>query len=577
MLNIKSAIKTYHGAGPSIFGQEQLHIYKDPPAAKFTRKYEPVNIGDVNYMIRPDSEQGDISRINEAINPYARGKNPMVEVDYGAGQGVKNPYRIEVVRPPEFPIETLVPLSAPRIHQNYSMSTNPNIAPITVAEDYDKYKVRNIVSNDPAAGVIRINPSYSKLEIVEKLMPGLPNYWHDTLQGSVRPTASFNLNLNRETNTLRSTATTNDKVKPSIGTNITFTEVTVFDPKTNSSLYVQSNIRERNNIAMQAALGMPITLNTNDGKQIRLKDYDYKVVQSSIGNSQMVIQVNQPEITLERNTPLFAVQATMGTSSLLSDTIKPTSELQLDRNTPLFSQLSNISSRMNPAMLVNQEHNLQRNTPIHSQLANLSANINPTMTVNAALDLQRNTPMFSQQANVTGKANIQRMGELGELQRNTPMFSQQANVTGKAHIQRMGELGELERNTPLYSQQANVSKRDSRMMVNQEYALERNVGSTQGMTNVSNMLNGIMNKNADYQLERTMPMYSAVAQKAQSVGYNEDLRRESKVKELTKLANFGEYTDRVTRIPSERNTEHQYSSMLKRDNYRTTANRELMA
>jgi hypothetical protein len=577
MLNIKSAIKTYHGAGPSIFGQEQLHIYKDPPAAKFTRKYEPVNIGDVNYMIRPDSEQGDITRINEAINTYARGKNPMVEVDYGAGQGVKNPYRIEVVRPPEFPIETLVPLSAPRIHQNYSMSTNPNIAPITVAEDYDKYKVRNIVSNDPAAGVIRINPSYSKLEIVEKLMPGLPNYWHETLQGSVRPTASYNLDLMRENTNLRSTATTDLKPKVGLSSNITFTEVTVFDPKTNSSLYVQSNIRERNNIAMQAALGMPITLNTNDGKQIRLKDYEYKVVQSSVGNSQMVIQVNQPEIVLERNTPLFAVQATMGTSSLLSDTLKPTAELQLDRNTPLFSQLANISSTMNPMMQQNAKFDLQRNTPMFSQQAKVSSRMNPTMQQNAQFDLQRNTPMFSQQANVSTKADIQRMGELGELERNTPMYSQQANVSTKADIQRMGELGELERNTPMYSQQANVSQRDTRMMLNQEHNLERNVGSTQGMTNWSNLKSGIMNKNADYQLERTMPQYSAVAQKAQSVGYNEDLRRESKVKELTKIANFGEYTDRVTRIPSERNTEHQYSSMLKRDNYRASANRELMA
>jgi hypothetical protein len=457
------------------------------------------------------------------------------------------------------------------------MSTNPNIAPITVAEDYDKYKVRNIVSNDPAAGVIRINPSYSKLEIVEKLMPGLPNYWHETLQGSVRPTASYNLDLMRENTNLRSTATTDLKPKVGLSSNITFTEVTVFDPKTNSSLYVQSNIRERNNIAMQAALGMPITLNTNDGKQIRLKDYEYKVVQSSVGNSQMVIQVNQPEIVLERNTPLFAVQATMGTSSLLSDTLKPTAELQLDRNTPLFSQLANISSTMNPMMQQNAKFDLQRNTPMFSQQANVSSRMNPTLQQNAQFDLQRNTPMFSQQANVSTKADIQRMGELGELERNTPMYSQQANVSTKADIQRMGELGELERNTPMYSQQANPSQRDTRMMLNQEHNLERNVGSTQGMTNWSNLKSGIMNKNADYQLERTMPQYSAVAQKAQSVGYNEDLRRESKVKELTKIANFGEYTDRVTRIPSERNTEHQYSSMLKRDNYRASANRELMA
>ena len=46
-------------------GQDQIHIYKDPPAAKYTRKYEPVNIGDVMYMARPDSEYGDPTRFNE--------------------------------------------------------------------------------------------------------------------------------------------------------------------------------------------------------------------------------------------------------------------------------------------------------------------------------------------------------------------------------------------------------------------------------------------------------------------------------------------------------------------------------
>ena len=126
----RSAIKTYKGAGVNPVGAEQPYIYKDPPSAKFTRKYEPVNDFEIQTFIRPDSEFGDPTRINEGINYFARGQNPMVKVSYsnvGAAQTnssmgnfqASNPYKIEVVRPPMYPIESLVPISAPRIHQNY--------------------------------------------------------------------------------------------------------------------------------------------------------------------------------------------------------------------------------------------------------------------------------------------------------------------------------------------------------------------------------------------------------------------------------------------------------------------------
>jgi hypothetical protein len=84
---------------------------------------------------------------------YARGQNPMVEVSYqNAGAGsmnsslgnrqVSNPYKVEVVRPPINPIETQVPLSNPRIHQNYTITTNPTIAPQIIAGQYDQSVVR---------------------------------------------------------------------------------------------------------------------------------------------------------------------------------------------------------------------------------------------------------------------------------------------------------------------------------------------------------------------------------------------------------------------------------------------------
>ena len=108
--------------GISPASPSRIHIYRDPPKAITTRKYEPINVGDIMYMVRADAEQGgDASRINEGIQYYARGQNSMVEVDYGnhsAGSmntslhngQASNPYKIEVVRPPLYPVETLVPV-----------------------------------------------------------------------------------------------------------------------------------------------------------------------------------------------------------------------------------------------------------------------------------------------------------------------------------------------------------------------------------------------------------------------------------------------------------------------------------
>jgi len=77
---------------------------------------------------------------------------------------------------------------------------------------------------------------------------------------------------------------------------------------------------------------MPLMLNTNDGKQIVLKDYSYSVVQSAIGNPQMVIQVNQPDVQLERNTPIFAATTNIMYTNMGTNTGRTTQEnIRLDR------------------------------------------------------------------------------------------------------------------------------------------------------------------------------------------------------------------------------------------------------
>ena len=94
--------------------------------------------------------------------------------------------------------------------------------------------------------------------------------------------------------------------KIGVGSNPTFSNIVIVDPKTNASLDIQGTIKEKNYIGVSAALGLPIEINTGNGQHISVKDYNYSVVQTNVGNPQMVIQVNQPDVKLERNTSLFS-------------------------------------------------------------------------------------------------------------------------------------------------------------------------------------------------------------------------------------------------------------------------------
>jgi hypothetical protein len=335
--------------GPSLAGYEAPHIYKDPPKSIFTRKKEMVNIADVQYMMQADNPAGDPTRINQAIKVFARGVNPMVEVDYGNGQGARNPYRVEVVRPPLMPLETLVPLSAPRSHQNYSISTNigsNTVSAIGGDNLVDKNKVKNMVNQNITNGILRTNlsqdlsfgPVVDEQNVRNKIT-------FDTLTGSLASNLSQQMNIgpvvdsqltankiyfDKSINSIVSTpglsyisdeaekrlrlsaeqsidkTKMKDNLLKTLNTN--FSSVMFFDPKNNTYIDIGGSIREKNYIAVNAQAGNPIVVSTADGKTIKLKDYTYSVVKPNIGNTQIVIQVKQPDIVLERNTPLYSMQ-----------------------------------------------------------------------------------------------------------------------------------------------------------------------------------------------------------------------------------------------------------------------------
>ena len=313
----RSTIKSYKGGGVNPVGAEQPFIYKDPPKAIFTRKYEPVNEFEIQTFIRPDSEYADPSRVNESIKYFARGQNPMVEVSYSNAGGAQtnsslgnfqasNPYKIEVVRPPMYPIETMVPISAPRIHQNYSIHTNPSIAPTSLSSFYDKNSVRKTTVDSLAEGVVRVNPSLDYLNISADDKRDTYTTGVDTLKGSIRPTMVVSIDPTRDMNTLRKTAVKESVMNIAVNTASSFNNIIVVDSKTNTSVNVMANIKDKKYIAIQAAAGLPIVFNTADGKEIKLKNYTYSVINSNVNNNQLVIQVKQPDIKLERNIPLYS-------------------------------------------------------------------------------------------------------------------------------------------------------------------------------------------------------------------------------------------------------------------------------
>ncbi len=457
--------------GVGLVGYEVPHIYKDPPKAYFTRKKERVNIADVKYMMESDNPYGDPTRINEGIQMYARGQNPMVEVSYqnaGAAsmnsslgnRAVSNPYKVEVVRMPLTPIEARVPLSNPRIHQNYSITTNPNIVPQTIAGNYDKSVVRLMTDGYTlSAGGVRTNlnrdiqmnqerfANKMARELNQKIMTAAnPTHVYkidktrDATHKQIRETKdainltatagkTFNLDKTRDVNTkqaretkdamnlsatagktfnldktrdvnikqaretrdvmnlsatagktlnLDKTRDVNNKqvrevhdqtnlvsVAPTktfqldtreksklhfIGKEniqtavvpthayhidmirdksdkyvqqtkdilaiastspISFTDIVVFDPRTNTNVSVEANIREKNAIAVTAQASQTLIFNKGDGTIIKLSDYTYKTVVAPAGNTQMVIQIHQPEVVLDRSSPLYAASTNL--------------------------------------------------------------------------------------------------------------------------------------------------------------------------------------------------------------------------------------------------------------------------
>ena len=334
-------------AGVNLIAYEVPHIYKDPPKSIMTRRKETVNIADVMYMARPDNDYGDPTRVNEGIQVYARGRNPMVQVDIGQGQGVKNPYKVEVVRPPMYPIESLVPLSAPHIHQNYAVHTNPGsdlTFPMSIGDSVDHNEIRDRIHEDPIAGIIRSNPTKDfqfGATIDYDQVKG--NINDDTLDGSFGTNLQFKGLLSDEGSRK---GEVNSKLKDTLlkAVQSNFSSITLYDPKTNNSIDITANIKDKNYIAINAAKGKEIDLLTRDGTPVKLKDYEYSVVNTNAGTAQIMLYVKQPDIFLDRNTPVYSSRTNMVSTVGYNEDIMRNSKLSF--NTDKLSNFGSYEDRV---------------------------------------------------------------------------------------------------------------------------------------------------------------------------------------------------------------------------------------
>jgi hypothetical protein len=284
----------------------------------------------------------------------------MVQVDYGAGRGAKAPYKVEVVRPPLMPVETLNSISNPRIHQNYAVQSNPGNAPISLSGFIDRTDINRVNQVERNGGVIRSNPSvyttsfqdmykrenfkdsgaledklqFSTMSNVAISGGDNPMYKRENFKDSgaledkvkFSSMSSVNVNGGQLIQGELDQTKIRDNLLKQLGTN--FSSIVIYDPKNNTSIDVYANIKEKNYMAVTAAYGKPIIVNTPNGDEIILKDYTYSLVKPNIGNTQLVIQVQQPDVVLDRNTPLYSLSTNVKNEVGYNETLSRSTQEQ---------------------------------------------------------------------------------------------------------------------------------------------------------------------------------------------------------------------------------------------------------
>lgn len=428
----------------TLYNPELVHILREPPKAIHTRKKERISESDVQYMIRNDD-----TRINEGISWLPRGINPMVDVSYSnTGGGSKttsiaqvqasNPYKLSVFRPPLQRQEDLLPLSRMK-HPETAAITNPGIRNgmmiHDVSEVFDKATTLNSIDPTKRSYLsIRPTATYN----IDKPMEVFTG-------GNVRQTryTSVGTNVGADYRTIDDTwglknydEINNKKLRISQGTNPSTNgeydrsdnidinnfikdniilknispnfSIQIYNPDTQTSVNVNSSVKDRMNIAVQSSLGNPISLMTENGKNIKLKDYQYKIVNTNVGMDKLILVVPSYEYELERNVPLYSLGSNISgytSNDRYEENPITTEKVKTSANTSMSSGYGRTEA------IHDTEHNMNlkgmgatgfsfnnsgsipsvttgttRNTSINNRNLNTKSHINHYTNVNGGLD-----------------------------------------------------------------------------------------------------------------------------------------------------------------------------------------------
>ncbi len=278
-------------------------------------------------------------------------------------------YKIDNVRPPLFPVETTHALSRPRTHQNVTVETMPGLpnglAGNTIAYDVDQQDVMNAILIGRSSGPIPATAYYK----LEQPMPmsakwAINDNRPESYEMTTNPGREFNIDafVCREESpygtiirpkysvtsnpTLQGLEDRNDDASAKVRKDVLLGsirpnfQIVVYDANNHVATEVSASIKEKNNIAAQAALGLPITLNQPTGGQIKLRDYNWTVAQTNVGLDQVILSVENPDIQLERNVPLYATSSALAPQTditsarnmeyFLPDPLKATAETNLN-------------------------------------------------------------------------------------------------------------------------------------------------------------------------------------------------------------------------------------------------------
>ncbi len=321
---------------------ESFHITRNPPSSIHTRKKERVDSSDVVWM-----NEDDPTRHNESIAKYARGTNVMSDYSYNNyGGGSTNssmanvqaslPYKIGVVRPPMYSMEDRLPLSRqPRPetsgYTNPGSSLTSRFAP-NLEESSDKKKTnfslkKSLLFSARPTAVYKLefptevftrNAITDRLEVRASSIAEMP-YKHDMYVDRSNPFEASRDPLRAQKltnpNNPLSIESRNEEInidnyikKILVGKIDPNFHIVIYDSNNRNYSEVAGSIKDKLNIAVQSSIGAPLQFMNEDGQKIKLKEYRWKIVQSAIGGDSLVLNVvNNPDLHLNKNIPLYSM------------------------------------------------------------------------------------------------------------------------------------------------------------------------------------------------------------------------------------------------------------------------------